>query len=203
MEIYLIRHTAVHNLGKLCYGQSDIALKDDWQKSFNALKENLGSKTEDAVFYSSPFERCTKLAQFLSDDKYVVDPNLSEMHFGDWEQKAWAEIDQAVLNLWMADYVNFRVPGGENFVNLYDRCAHFWDDLLLQTQPKSYILSHAGVIRSLLAYVLKIPLDKVFQLDIDYGAITKITTSGKGGQYQKVNYVNYQAADHNTKIQIS
>jgi alpha-ribazole phosphatase len=190
MEIYLIRHTAVHNPGKLCYGQSDIALSPDWEQHFYALKQKLGQQTEDAVFYSSPYKRCTQLAGFLSDNKFLIDERLSEMHFGEWEQCAWTDIDQSVLNLWMADFVNYKVPGGENFEAMHARCSQFWDELIQQSVVKAAIITHAGVIRSILAYVLNIPLDKIFSLEIDYSSITKITATKQHNNYQLVNYIN-------------
>ncbi|HWZ02131.1 MAG TPA: alpha-ribazole phosphatase family protein [Mucilaginibacter sp.] len=199
MEIYLVRHTEVHNPAKLCYGQSEIPLSSDWQASFDSLKNNLGDQIGDAIFYSSPFNRCTQLAGFLSNNKYIIDRRLSEMNFGSWEKCAWTAIDPDVLNLWMADYVNFRIPEGENFIDLQARCILFWDELLVQAQSEICIITHAGVIRSILANVLSIPLDKVFQLEIDCGSVTKITVNKERGIYQKVNYINYQAAGRNTK----
>jgi alpha-ribazole phosphatase len=190
MEIYLIRHTAVLNPGKLCYGQSDIPLSPDWKQHFDILKQKLGQQIEDSIFYSSPYKRCTQLAGFLSDKKSQIDERLSEMHFGEWEQCAWTDIDQSVLNLWMADFVNYTVPGGENFETMHARCSQFWDELIAQPIPKAVIITHAGVIRSILAYVLNIPLYKVFSLEIDYSSVTKITVNKQHGCHQLVNYIN-------------
>jgi alpha-ribazole phosphatase len=190
MEIYLIRHTAVDNPAKLCYGQSDIPLADDWKSSFDLLKNKLGEIPPSSVFYSSPFKRCIQLAEFLSGDQYLIDPRIAEMHFGNWEQHAWTEIDQTDLNLWMANYVTYKVPGGENFEELFKRCAQFWDDLLSQNQSKIFIITHGGVIRSILAHVLNIPLDKIFQLEIDYSSVTRITVNKQYGNYQQVAYIN-------------
>jgi alpha-ribazole phosphatase len=168
----------------------DIALSPDWERHFDALKQKLGQQTEDAVLYSSPYKRCTQLAGFLSDNKFQIDERLSEMHFGEWEQCAWTDIDQSVLNQWMADFVNYKVPGGENFETMYARCSQFWDELIQQSVAKAVIITHAGVIRSILAYVLNIPLDKIFQLEIDYSSVSKITVTKQYGCYQLVNYVN-------------
>jgi alpha-ribazole phosphatase len=190
MEIYLIRHTAVNNPDKLCYGQSDIALSPEWEQHFDDLKQKLAPDPDGSTFYSSPYKRCTQLADFLSAGQFQTDNRLAEMHFGNWEQCAWTEIDQSVLNLWMADYVNFQVPGGESFQTMHKRCISFWDELLQQNSSKIVIITHAGVIRSLLAYILNIPLNKVFQLAIDYSAVTKITVAKQHGCYQTVNYIN-------------
>jgi len=190
MEIYLIRHTTVNNPNKLCYGQSDIELATDWETHFTALYQKLAANLPGSLFYSSPYQRCTLLAGFLSHDQFQTDARLSEMHFGDWEQCAWTAINQPVLSSWMADFVNYQVPGGESFVQMHHRCTQFWDELSDISADRIIIITHAGVIRSLLAHVLGIPLDKVFQLEIDYGSITKITVAKQHGCYQTVHYIN-------------
>lgn len=190
MEIYLLRHTAVNNPDKLCYGQSDIDLAAEWQAHFDALKQKLEPNLTDSLFYSSPFQRCTQLAGFLSGDQFQTDIRLSEMHFGDWEQCLWTEIDQPVLNAWMADFVNYQVPGGESFVQMHRRCTQFWNELLALPADRTFVVTHAGVIRSLLAHILSIPLDKIFQLEVDYGSATKITVAKQQDCYQTVNYIN-------------
>jgi len=190
MEIYLIRHSPVNNPQKLCYGQSDIELTEDWEEHFAALHKKLYPHLLNAMFYSSPYERCTKLAAFLSGDNFQPDVRLSEMHFGDWEKCAWNDTDQSILSAWMADFVNYQVPGGESFAQMHHRCTQFWDELLALPADRVFIVTHAGVIRSLLAYVLNIPLDKIFQLEVDYGSVTKITVAKQHGCYQTVNYIN-------------
>jgi len=191
MEIYLIRHTAVHNPEKRCYGQSDIDLSPKWVEHFDDLKQKLGVVSPEAKFYSSPYKRCTQLAGFLSDNQFETDHRLAEMNFGDWEQSPWTAIDQSVLNSWMTDYVNFKVPGGESFTIMHNRCAEFWLGLISKDVPHVVVITHAGVIRSLLANIIKMPLDKVFQIDIDYSSITKITvTEYKSSLNQQVNFIN-------------
>ncbi len=190
MEIFLLRHTAINNPDKLCYGQSDIDLESDWKMHFTALKQKLEPNLHGSLFYSSPYQRCQQLAGFLSEQQFQTDVRLSEMNFGDWEQRLWKEIDQPVLNAWMADFVNYQVPGGESFVLMHQRCTQFWDELLALPADRVFIVTHAGVIRSLLAYILSIPLDKIFLLEVDYGSVTKITVAKQHGCYQTVNYIN-------------
>ena len=190
MEVYLVRHTPVHNPRKLCYGQSDIDLSPDWEQHFDDLKQKLRQQTEGAIFYSSPYERCTRLADFLSGNNFQTDTRISEMNFGEWEQCPWTEIDQTVLNQWMADFVTYKVPGGESFEIMHSRCSSFWDELLQRTFPKVVIITHAGVIRSTLAGVLNIPLNNIFQLEIDYSSVSKITVNKRQGCYQTINYIN-------------
>jgi alpha-ribazole phosphatase len=176
MDIYLIRHSAVYNPSKLCYGQSEIPLEENFTHYFNSLEESLGNALKtDAIFYSSPLRRCTKLASFLSNNNYISDERMMELNFGDWELQPWDSIDSQQLNAWMADFVNFKIPNGENFMDLALRCRIFWEQLTQNSSHQNlFIITHAGVIRSLLAHILEFSLHKSFDIQIDYASITKI-----------------------------
>lgn len=191
MNIYLIRHSAVYNPNKLCYGQSEIPLEENFTQDFDWLEEELADVLKtNSVFYSSALRRCTKLATCLSKDNYIIDDRIKELNFGDWELKAWDNINNKDLNNWMADFVNFTVPNGENFITLSKRCIQFWEEIKEQaTSDNIVIVTHAGVIRSILASILNFPLEKAFDLQIDYTSITKINYQ-KEYNKQTVQYIN-------------
>jgi len=172
MNIYLIRHTAVYNPNKLCYGQSEIPLEENFTIDFDWIKDHLN--LEDAVYYSSPFRRCTKLAAFLSDDHFKIDQRISELNFGDWEMKAWDVINPTELNPWMKDFVNYRIKNGENFTDLFERSVLFLEDILKLNTQNVVLVCHAGVIRSIISYALDAPLEKAFNIKVDYTSISKI-----------------------------
>ncbi len=188
MNIYLIRHSAVYNPNKLCYGQSEIPLEENFTADFDWIKDHL-NLSESTLFFSSPFRRCTKLASFLSDDTYQIDERISELNFGTWEMKAWSEIPSKEMNPWMEDFVNYSIPKGENFIQLQDRAVSFYEDLKSQKFDDVIIITHAGVIRSLAAYVLDFPLENAFNLQIDYSSITKLNYDSKS-QLTKLDFIN-------------
>jgi len=191
MDIYLIRHSAVYNPGKLCYGQSEIPLEENFTNDFNSLEISLGSALQtDALFYSSPLRRCTKLASFLSNNNYLTDYRIQELNFGDWELQPWDSIDSKQLNTWMADFVNVTIPNGENFIDLAHRCQLFWNQLKQNTSHQNlFIITHAGVIRSVLANILEFPLHKSFDIQVDYASITKINYQPKT-DITSIQYIN-------------
>ena len=191
MDIYLVRHSAVYNPNKLCYGQSEIPLEENFTQDFDWLEEELTDVLKiNSIFYSSVLRRCTKMAAYLSKDNYIIDDRIKELNFGDWELTAWDNINNKDLNRWMADFVNFTVPNGENFVTLSKRCIQFWEEIKEQSNFDNIIIvTHAGVIRSLLAHILNFPLDKAFDLQIDYSSITKINYK-KEYNKQTVQYIN-------------
>lgn len=188
MNIYLIRHSAVYNPNKLCYGQSEIPLEENFTTNFDWIKDYLNI-SENALYFSSPFRRCSKLAVYLSNDDFKTDDRLKELNFGTWEMKSWKEVPEKELNPWMEDFVNYRIPKGENFIDLYDRAISFYEDLTAQDTEDIVITTHAGVIRSLIAFVLGFPLENAFNLQIDYSSITKLSYDFKN-QSSKLDFMN-------------
>ncbi len=188
MNIYFIRHSAVYNPNKLCYGQSEIPLEENFTVDFDWIKDHL-NLNEEVTFYSSPFRRCTKLANYLSNEQFKVDNRISELNFGNWEMKAWNEIPEKELNPWMEDFVNYRIKNGENFNDLHERVVQFYEEIIASKAQDIVLLTHAGVIRSIASYVLNFPLENAFNLQIDYSSITKLSYDLKN-QSTKLDFIN-------------
>jgi alpha-ribazole phosphatase len=188
MEIYLIRHTTP-KIGKgICYGQSDIPLEETFDAEKNALLAGLPEQL-DAV-YSSPLSRCYQLAELIQGTQRITsDKRLLEMNFGDWEMKKWDLINEEELNPWMKDFVEVRVPGGENFVDLQKRVHDFTIELIEKKLEKVAIVTHAGVIRCFVTFVVEMPLKNAFKISIDYASITKIHLHDDSC-FQKLEYLN-------------
>lgn len=172
MQVHLIRHTTPVIEKGTCYGQSDIAIEENlFDKEFETIRSKIPSIFDQV--YSSPLQRCTKLAQKLSPE-IQIDARLKEMDFGDWELHKWDNIGKEPLNSWMNDYVSQTVPGGESFLQLYERSANFLDDLLRKEHKKVAIITHAGNIRSILSWTLGLPLKNTFRIALNYGTVVKL-----------------------------
>lgn len=171
MEVYLVRHTETVCEKGVCYGQADVGIQEPYQELFATIKAAL---PEDALFYSSPLKRCSILADYLSDGKFKTDLRLMEMNFGDWELKNWDVIPLTEINPWMQDFVNVKVPNGESFTLLYDRVVNFMIELGTDISKPIVIITHAGVIRSMLCKMSNLPLKDAFQNKVDFGEVIKI-----------------------------
>ncbi|WP_395058376.1 alpha-ribazole phosphatase [Flavobacterium sp.] len=172
MEIYLVRHTETVCEKGICYGQADVEIQDDYLLLFESIKTEIPS---DAIVYSSPLKRCTVLANHISKGNYKTDSRLMEMNFGDWELKKWNDIPLEMLNPWMKDFVNVSVPNGESFVQLYERVNAFFDEIKKAKHSKPIvIITHAGVIRSVLCKNSNLSLKDAFQNKVDFGEVKKI-----------------------------
>ncbi len=189
MEIYLIRHTSVAVEKSVCYGQSDIALADTFQTELKNIQNKLAINN-DCVIYSSPLNRCLQLASAVSPPiQPIIDARLMELNFGEWELKKWEEINKQELDFWMNDFVNIPCTGGESYKELYQRSSEFFNQCITKPHQQVLIISHGGVIRSILSLILQIPLVKSFSLQIDYGKISKINVLSK--ENIVIEYINH------------
>lgn len=172
MEIILIRHTSPDIEKGICYGQSNIGLKTTFKKEALEVKKKLPACLSDFKVYSSPLERCKKLAEFLFT-KIIFDNRLKELNFGDWELKKWNDISKPELNFWMENFVYAKTKNGESYQGLHKRTNEFITEIKKQQTP-TVLVTHAGVIRSIWANTNNISLKKSFNLKLDYGAVLKI-----------------------------
>lgn len=189
MDIYLIRHTKTDTLKGLCYGQSDVALAESFPEEAHLLQQKLPELKSNSLLFSSPLTRCVKLAERLSDN-VTTDARLLELDFGDWESRRFDDIDDEVLQHWTDNFVHVAPPNGESFIDLYERAGSFWQDVV-QGMPMAseqiLIITHAGVIRALFAYILKLPPANSFQFQVDVGSVHKLQHFDN---YTYINYIN-------------
>jgi alpha-ribazole phosphatase len=168
MEVFVIRHTQVIIEKNSCYGQAEVPLASSFEQETALLKIQLPI---NVPVFSSPSKRCTDLAIQLTTAKIIEDERLKEMNFGDWELKPWESIEPKILNAWMQDFVNIPAPNGENLKIMYLRVKAFLDDLKNQDHQQTIIVTHAGVIRCMWAYILEIPLQNIFKIPVAYGEV--------------------------------
>ena len=189
MDIYLIRHTKTDTLKGLCYGQTDVALADSFLEEASQLQLKLPELKSDSLIFSSPLSRCVRLAEWLSDN-VSTDTRLLELDFGDWESQRFDEIDADVLQQWTDNFVHVAPPNGESFTDLCRRAGSFWQDVVHGMQPaldRMLIITHAGVIRALLAHILQMPPANAFQFRVEVGSIHKLQHLDN---YTYINYIN-------------
>lgn len=173
LELYFIRHSTIKLNKGVCYGQSDIDVADTFENEVEFIKKKIPFYSE-MVFYSSPLKRCLLLSKRLSKTQPIIDKRLLELDFGDWELKKWDLIEREEFEEWTKDFVSNKCPNGESYLELYIRSIEFFEDLLKKNHKKVAIITHSGIIRSILSYILKIPLKNSFSFQIDYSGISKM-----------------------------
>jgi alpha-ribazole phosphatase len=194
MKLYLLRHTPTAAAPGICYGFLDIPLAEGFPSDFAAARAGLraaGLSTQPRIF-SSPLQRCRKLADRLAReldieaDEIRQDDRLKELNFGEWEGRAWDEIqtnDGERAARWMDGFVDVPCPGGESYLDLARRARSFLEELALAAvEPKlsdmpardqpTLVVAHGGSIRALLAGLLEIPLKQSFAYEIECGRLS-------------------------------
>ena len=191
MKLTLIRHTSLQTGAGICYGQSDVDVAESFVNEAEKTKEKLMAISFNAI-YSSPLQRCVKLANALNLGAPVLDNRLMELNFGDWELQAWDDIPRDIFDTWAHDYANIAPPNGETFSQLQQRGLNFLEEILAKhTNEHIAVVSHGGMIRALLAHVLNIELKGLFRFTIDYGSVTQLEFGApKSNRVPKVEFVN-------------
>jgi alpha-ribazole phosphatase len=141
-------------------------------ESFNAEKELIIAKLPDHIdlVVSSPSSRCTLLAREIVNS-FVEDDRLMELDFGLWEGKTWDTINRLESERWMEDFINTSPPEGESLYQMNERVMNFWKELLQYPHQRIAIITHAGVIRLILAAINSIPLQSIFDINVQYGEV--------------------------------
>ena len=191
MDVYLVRHTTPDVSSAVCYGQADVGLAMSFNDEWTTLKPKLAG-LENPLVFSSPLQRCVKLAEKAVDhfnfSSPLIDVRLLELNFGDWELKAWQDIPQGVVDEWTDEHVKQAPPNGESYQDLHQRAKGFLVDLESnQNGKQALIFTHAGVIRALVADALNVPLREASRVEVNYGSVTLITVDAGVTRLEFVN----------------
>lgn len=185
-DIYLIRHTTPLVAKGICYGQTDLDVTDTFEQEAEDIRRVLPVSGFVAI-YSSPLQRCARLANHLfPDHEPVLRPDLMELHCGSWEMQPWDDLPKDEIDPWMADFVNIRVPGGESYLDLHQRVTSCFTAIASSgaTGPQA-IVAHGGVLRSILSGISGTPLIDSFKVfSLHYGCVVRVFPSAKAFGYE-------------------
>jgi alpha-ribazole phosphatase len=164
IKLTCIRHTNVDVLSGTCYGQSDVPLAVTYAEEKGLIKRQIQTLRFDKVF-SSPLSRCRKLAADLFPRHEIYfDERLKELHFGQWESKAWNEIFFSDTGkYWMDHYLEESCPGGESYPEFRKRVALFLEELRIQFTGHVVLVTHAGVIRLIKSILDDQTVEEIFE----------------------------------------
>lgn len=174
-DIYLIRHTTPAVAKGICYGQTDLAVTDSFLEEAELIRRVLPYPI--AQVYSSPLQRCARLAELLfPGGPIALMPELMELHCGSWEMQPWDDLPKDEVDPWMGDFVNIRVPGGESYLDLHERVSRCFASIAAAEAdgPKA-IVAHGGVLRSIVAGITGTPLIDSFKVfSLHYGCVVRL-----------------------------
>lgn len=195
MEIYLIRHTAPDIAKGICYGQADIGVKESFLAEAAIIKKHLPQNIN--TIYSSPLQRCKKLAEHLFSGHPINFHNdLKEINCGQWELQPWDSIPRNDIEPWMNDAITRQTPNGESYQDLYDRVKNAFLHIYKKGSPLA-IVTHGGVIRSILTHITNTHLkDSFHTFSLNYGCVIKIIATKGDLTYEVLSNILQEKETH-------
>lgn len=151
-ELWVVRHTAVDVPEGVCYGGTDVGLKESFPDEAAVVARNIEGFTPDVIL-TSPLSRAMRLAEAVGFTEAPTDNRLREQHFGDWEMQRYDDITDPQLQLWYEDYINVVPTNGESFVQLVQRLGEFVEELRETEHKRILVFAHAGVQMAIGAYL--------------------------------------------------
>lgn len=210
MKIILVRHPETEaNAKRIIYGRSDSPYSEKGKASVDRVAKELADVKIDEI-YSSPLPRAANLAKAiaeghnkgLSKSDIIKDDRIKEMYFGQFENKTNEEAREIYgdgYDRFWHDFVNFQVPGGENFHQVKDRTVDFLKEIIPMNMPKEsfeelmkedpgkalnlhdrdsktiLIVAHSIVIRGALSFLLDVSLEWIWHVDVKPASIIEIS----------------------------
>ncbi len=172
MKLILARHAETHaNKNRIFSGWTDYPLTDKGVKQAERLAYELKKKYNIDEMYSSPLDRAMTTSKFVSrsiEREIITTDCLKEVNFGLFEGKTGKEIEldhKDHWNSWHDDFVNYRLPEGENLIDLLSRIKPLIEDLR-NTDKTCLLVAHSAVIQVAITYLLDIDLRKMWNFQV-------------------------------------
>jgi len=165
MEIFLVRHgQTIENAKKIYMGQRPGKLSSLGRQQARFLAKELKNNQFD-IIYSSDLRRCkqtvAEIIKYHKKTPVIYAKELRETNFGQFQGKKW---DKISLNDLPGTFMTRKAEGGESLVDVKKRVAKFITYLKKNHSDDTVLLvTHSGVIKTLLALWQKIPMRKVFE----------------------------------------
>jgi len=177
MNIYLIRHG--RQSSSLC--NVNVGLAEEGYRQADLLGKRMASYHIDAL-YSSHLIRAIETAEVINQyvkQQHMIRNDICEISFGALE----GNTDDYI----MENYFDFKTeqmkleediayPGGECGADVYKRAMNTIDEIIKSSKHNVAVVTHGGVIRSLIAGLLGIDMNKklLFGVSLENSSITQL-----------------------------
>lgn len=183
LTLDLLRHGETELGGCFRGSLDDLLTPLGWQQMRAATAD---PEPWDAVI-SSPLRRCADFAFELASAcqvPMVVQDELRELHFGDWEGRHARELMEECADdlglFWAAPY-EFTPPGGEPMAQFEQRVMKAITELYQRHAGEHLlVVTHGGVMRLLTARARGLARDQLLQVEVGHGQRLRLEVSAEG-----------------------
>jgi alpha-ribazole phosphatase len=185
-RLTLVRHLETdESLRGRAYGALDVPLSARGVRQAEQLASSLEALPLEAV-YSSPLRRALETAGPVAR-RHGLEPiateALRELDFGEVEGLLYEEVEAnrpELFSSWMREPTRTTFPGGESFADLRARVLPAVEQIRTAHAGRAVaVVSHGGVIRTILADALALAEDAVFRLDQSCGGVSVVDWLGE------------------------
>jgi len=192
--IYLSRHgESEFNLFGKIGGNSALSTQGE-KYAVNLAEFFKNLKLNDLCVWTSNLKRTRQTASHIMASKMSF-PQLNEINSGEHDGMTYEEIAEAYPLEFAArdrDKLRYRYPCGESYV---DVCERLRELLVIMNQSDNLlVISHQAVIRCIVAYLKKTPIDKLPYEKIPLHTVLKVTFDGSRNIIEK-NYLHVECVD--------
>ncbi|MDZ7630034.1 MAG: histidine phosphatase family protein [Gemmatimonadaceae bacterium] len=189
-RLYLIRHAAVDGTDGRCIGQTDLPLGGSGRAQCDRLAA-VWQPPAESIVWCSDLTRATQTAHALAarwrldPSSFNVDADLRECSFGEWDGRAWAEIeatDGARLGAWMQEWRTMRPPGGESLPDVATRARRMLHRIVSRSAASHVVIAHAGVLRAMLCEITGAPESAAFGFAVPHAHVSAVTVTSSPDQ---------------------
>ncbi len=178
MKLILIRHPQPEVAAGICYGKTDLPLRES-AFATEQVVHNWALVQAPSHMVCSPLVRCTRLGAALAalhpNTALTFDTRLQELDFGSWEMQPWDSIGKSAMDAWIASGFD-ALHGGESLQALDARVASWLQDVqsTYAADQTLWVITHAGVIRSILRQKNICNFEESLKYPIAYGHFIQI-----------------------------
>ena len=181
-RIYMIRHgETVWNVASKLQGHANVALSDNGRRQAELLGKRLSGLKFDQIYASDlarAYETARIIAQYHNNQDIKTLQELREISFGRWEGFSINEIQGLYpeeIKQWWKTPLQTRTPGGESLGDLVKRTVTVVKNIVESRSGGNILLvTHGGVIRSVVGTVLGMDLNEHWRLRQDNACLNII-----------------------------
>jgi broad specificity phosphatase PhoE len=179
--VFLVRHgvTDWHAERKVL-GHRDVGLNATGLEQARMVAAALKDLPIGEVI-SSPMLRAVQTSEIVAEQygiEIARDPRLADFRVGKWEGMAYDEVvASAEYQRFVADPVAERIPGGEDLKQIRDRSIGAVEQAIgdMPAGESVVIVTHAGIVRVVLAHYLGSNLANYHRLRVSPGSISVLS----------------------------
>jgi ribonuclease H / adenosylcobalamin/alpha-ribazole phosphatase len=161
-------------------GRGDIPLTDVGRQQAAAVAARLAARGGINLVLCSPLSRARHTGEAVADATgaaLMIDDDLAETDFGDWEGLTFAEVMAQwpeEMAAWMAS-ADAVPPGGESLAGAARRALAALDRLLAGHQGQTVVVvSHVTPIKTIVCRALLAPPAALFRIHLDVASLSEV-----------------------------